>query len=485
VISLARDLAARALDTARVRGATHADARFVHREVEDALVRNGHLDAVTRIDAAGFSVRVVADGAWGFAASQILSAAEADRVAAIAVTIAKASALVKHGDVRLARVAPARGTYQTPIEIDPFRVPLGERVDLLLRADAAMRAVKGLRTTRASAEIWRETKLFVSTEGADIEQALYETGCGMEAEAVGEGEMQRRSYPNSGGRHQNTGGWEFVLRQDLVGHAPRIAEEAVALLSARPCPQDIRTTVILSGNQLALQTHESCGHPIELDRVLGTEAAFAGTSFLTPDRLGTFRYGSEHVNIQIDAVLPGGLGTFGFDDEGVPATTGWAVREGIFVGYLTSRETAAALGLSPNGTMRADGWAKLPLIRMTNVSVMPGTWALEDLIADTDAGILMDTNRSWSIDDRRLNFQFGTEIAWEIKNGKRGAMLRNPTYTGITPEFWRSCDAVCGPRDWVMWGTPNCGKGQPGQSAHTGHGAAPARFRNVRIGVLR
>lgn len=485
MLAIARDLAARALETARVRGARYADARVVHREVENILVRNGHVDAVTRSDAAGLSVRVVADGAWGFAASQELRADEADRVAALAVATARASALVKQDDVRLAELTPVRATYRTPVEIDPFAVPLGERVDLLLRADAAMRAVRGLRTTRASAEIWRETKLFASSEGAEIEQTLHECGCAIEAEAVGAGEMQRRSYPNSGARHQNTGGWEFVLRQDLVGHAPRIAEEAVALLSAKPCPQDIRTTVILSGNQLALQTHESCGHPIELDRVLGTEAAFAGTSFLTPDRLGTFRYGSEHVNIQIDSVLPGGLGTFGFDDEGVPATTGWAVREGRFVGYLMSRETAAALGLRSNGTMRGDGWSALPLIRMTNVSVMPGTWRLEDLVADTDEGILMDTNRSWSIDDRRLNFQFGTEIAWEIRKGQRGAMLRNATYTGITPEFWRSCDAVCGERDWVMWGTPNCGKGQPGQSAHTGHGAAPARFRNVRVGVLR
>ena len=345
-----------------------------------------------------------------------------------------------------------------------------------------MRAVGGLRTTRATAELWREWKLFTSSEGAEIEQTLVETGCGIEAEAVGDGEMQRRSYPNSGARHQNTGGWEFVLRQDLVGHAPRIAEEAVTLLTAKPCPRDARTTVILSGNQVALQVHESCGHPIELDRVLGMEAAFAGTSFLTPDRLGTFRYGSEHVNIQIDAVLPGGLGTFGFDDEGVPASTGWAVREGRFVGYLTSRETAVALGLPLTGAMRADGWSKLPLIRMTNVSLMPGTGTLADLIADTDDGILMDTNRSWSIDDRRLNFQFGTEIAWEIKGGRLGAMLRNPTYTGMTPEFWGACDAVGNENHWVVWGTPNCGKGQPPQIAHTGHGASPARFRNVQVG---
>lgn len=485
-MTFSSDLAMRALDTAKVRGASYADVRFVRRVIETMFVRNGHVESVSASEDAGFSVRAVADGAWGFAASQVMSLGEADRIAALATAIAGASALCKRADVRLGDMTPVRGTYRTPVEIDPFAVPVAERLDLLLRADAAMRAAAPtLRTTRASAQIWREEKLFASTDGAEVSQTLYETGCGIEADAVGEGEMQRRSYPNSGGRHQNTGGWEFVLKQDLVENAPRIAEEAIALLSAKPWPQDVRTTVVLSGNQVALQVHESCGHPIELDRALGSEAAFAGTSFLTPDRLGSFRYGSEHVNIQIDSVLPGGLGTFGFDDEGVPASQGWAVRQGVFVGYLMSRETAAALGLRSNGTMRADGWAKLPLIRMTNVSLMPGTGKLADLIADTHEGIYMDTNRSWSIDDRRLNFQFGTEIAWEIKGGKLGDMIRNATYTGITPEFWGSCDAVCGESDWRIWGTPNCGKGQPGQSAHTGHGAAPARFRNVRVGVVK
>jgi TldD protein len=361
-----------------------------------------------------------------------------------------------------------------------------ERVRLLLDADAAMKkAQPTLRTTRASYEIWKEEKLFLSSEGADIAQTLYETGASIAAESVGDGEQQIRTYPGSGGRSQNTAGWEYALRWDFAANAPRIADEAVALLTAKQCPQDIRTSVILSSNQLMLQCHESCGHPIELDRALGTEAAFAGTSFLTTDRLGSFRYGSEHVNIAIDSTRTGGLGTFGYDDEGVPASEGWAVKDGIFVGYLMSRETAATLGTASNGTMRADGWSRLPLIRMTNVSVMPGTaGTLEDLIADTDEGIYMDTNRSWSIDDRRLNIQFGTQVGWEIKNGKRQTMLRNPTYTGITPEFWGSCDAVCSESEWVMWGTPNCGKGQPGQIGHTGHGAAPARFTNVRVGVV-
>ncbi|HVR89134.1 MAG TPA: TldD/PmbA family protein [Candidatus Limnocylindria bacterium] len=485
--SVERDLARRALDTARVRGATYADARFVRRVVEDAAVKNGNLDTVDRSDSFGFSVRAIADGAWGFAASPILSAAEADRVAALAVEVARASAITKREELRLAPVRPVTATYVTPIEIDPFGLTFDDRAKLLLEADAAMRkAQPSLRTTRASYEIWREEKLFISTEGADIAQTLFETGASIAAESVGDGEQQIRTYPGSGARSQNTAGWEYALKWDFAANAPRIAEEAVALLTAKQCPQNIRTNVILSSNQLMLQTHESCGHPIELDRALGTEAAFAGTSFLTPDRLGSYRYGSDQVNIRIDSVSKGGLGTFGYDDEGVPASEGWAVKDGIFVGYLMSRETAAVLGTTSNGTMRADGWARLPLVRMTNVSVMPGdAGTLEELIADTDDGIYMDTNRSWSIDDKRLNFQFGTQVGWEIKNGKRGAMLRNPTYTGITPEFWGSCDAVCSESEWVMWGTPNCGKGQPGQVGHTGHGAAPARFRNVQVGVVK
>ena len=484
--SVERDLARRALDTARTRGATYADVRFVRRAVEDVLVKNAHLENVDRSDTYGFSVRAIADGAWGFAASPILTAGEADRVAGLAVEVARASALTKRDDARLADVTPVTATYTTPIEIDPWTMRFDERVQLLLDAAQAMQqAQPGLRTTRATYEILKEEKLFLSSEGADIAQTLYETGASIAAESVGNGEQQIRTYPGSGGRSQNTAGWEYALRWDLVGNAPRIADEAVALLAAKQCPQDIRTSVILSSNQLMLQCHESCGHPIELDRALGTEAAFAGTSFLTPDRLGSFRYGSEHVNIAIDSTRKGGLGTFGYDDEGVPASEGWAVKDGIFVGYLMSRETAASLGTVSNGTMRADGWARLPLIRMTNVSVMPGSaGTLEDLIADTDDGIYMDTNRSWSIDDRRLNFQFGTQVGSEIKNGKRTTMLRNPTYTGITPEFWGSCDAVCSESEWVMWGTPSCGKGQPGQVGHTGHGAAPARFRDVRVGVV-
>jgi TldD protein len=409
------------------------------------------------------------------------------------VTLARASAPARARDTHLAPPAAASGTYRTPVQVDPFTVPVEQKAALLLEADRRMRSVQEVGTARGSLVCIREKKTYASSEGASIEQEIIETGGGIVALAVGEGEMQQRSYPNSFGRDQRTSGYEFIVESDLPGHAEQIATEAAALLTAAPCPSEV-TTLILGPTQMALQIHESCGHPVELDRVLGSEAAYAGTSFLTPDKLDSFRYGSAIVNLTADATLPGGLGTFGWDDEGVPAQRVELVRNGLFVGYLTSRETAAQLArlkgkstayARSGGAMRASGWNRIPLVRMTNVSLEPGEWTLDDLIADTDAGIYMETNRSWSIDDKRLNFQFGTEIGYEIKNGKQSRLLKNCTYAGITPQFWRSCDAICSRDHWQVWGTPNCGKGQPTQIAHTGHGASPARFRNVRTGVMR
>jgi TldD protein len=273
------------------------------------------------------------------------------------------------------------------------------------------------------------------------------------------------------------------VAMDLPGNAERTAEEAVALLEAPECPSDV-TTLVLDGHQMMLQVHESCGHATELDRILGMEASFAGTSFLRIEDLGRFRYGSDVVNIVSDATVPGGLGTFGYDDEGVEGQRSFLVRDGVLVGFQTSRETAAATGADrSNGTMRAEGWEHFPLIRMTNVNLLPGEGSLEDLLADVDEGIYMATNKSWSIDDKRKNFQFACEIAWEIKRGRLTRILRDPRYTGITPAFWGSCEAVAGPDEWRMWGTPNCGKGQPGQTMRVGHGTAPARFRGVSVGV--
>jgi TldD protein len=480
-----QEIADRALNVAALQGASYADVRVLQRRHEQIEVKNGQVEALAQREDQGFGVRVLVDGAWGFAASPRLATVEAERVAALAVAIARASARVRHEPVRLAPARPLRARFRTPVQQDPFARSLEDKLGLLLAADEAMRRAADVTVTRASAEFIREHKLFASSEGSLIEQEIVESGAGIEAVAVRDDELQQRSYPNSFGRQQGTAGYEFVAALDLVGHAPRIAEQAVQLLSAKPCPVDIVTTVILDATQVALQVHESCGHAIELDRVLGDEASYAGTSFLTLDKLGAFRYGSEHVTITADATLPTGLGTFGYDDEGVPAQRTVIVDRGQFVGYLTSRESATRLGQASNGCMRADSWARIPLIRMTNINLEPGTWRFDDLIADTDDGIYMETNRSWSIDDRRLNFQFGTEIAWEIRGGKLGAMLKNATYNGITPVFWAGCDAVCGVEHWQIWGLTNCGKGQPPQVAHVGHGAAPARFRNVRVGLVR
>jgi TldD protein len=477
------DLCARALETARLKGAAYADARWTHTVTQNLAVKNGQVDGLASTESTGFGVRVLVDGAWGFAASSDLSAAEVDRVTALAAQIARASSLAPAAPVRLGPPVASRGTYTTPIEVDPFTVPVEAKLDLLLRAEAAMARVRGARVRHGNLGILREHKRFANTDGADVTQTIYEAGGGLTVLAIDEDDVQRRSYPTPF-RQLGTGGWEYVLALDLPGAAERAAEEAVQLLRAEPCPSDVMTTVIIGGEQLALQVHESCGHPAEVDRIFGAEAAYAGTSFLTLDRLGSFQYGSPLVNLTADALRPTGLGTYGWDDEGVPATSTPLVKDGRFVGYLHSRETAAALGVAPNACMRAAGWDRLPLIRMPNVSLEPGEWRLEDLIADTDDGLLLETNRSWSIDDKRFNFQFGTEMGWEIKGGQLGRLLRDCTYTGNTPEFWNACDAVCGPAEWRMWGTPNCGKGQPSQIIHTGHGAAPARFRKVKVGVL-
>jgi len=472
----------RAVELATHRGAHYADARIVDNQTESLLMRDGILELLDSSEDHGFGVRVLLDGGWGFASSHLVRPAEIERVTEQAIRIARASARVPGGKVDLGPPVASRGNYVTPIQIDPFSVTLDQKIGVLAAADTGMAKAAGVRVRESNLVFIKEKKWFVNSEGARTEQTIIETGGGMVATAVGEGEVQTRSYPTSFGRQQLTAGWEAVEQWDLPGNAERIGNEAVALLTAERCPAGI-SDLVLSGDQVALQVHESCGHPIELDRVFGTEAAYAGTSFLTTEKLGTFRYGSDQVNLTAESVRPSGLGTFGWDDEGLPAQSTPIVREGLFIGYLMSREMATRIGLTSNGCMRASGWNRIPLIRMTNVSLEPGQWSLQDLIADTEDGIYMETNRSWSIDDRRYNFQFGTEVGCEIKNGKLGRLYRNPTYTGITPEFWNSCDAVCGEQDWRMWGTPNCGKGQPSQIAHTGHGAAPARFRRVRVGI--
>ncbi|MBS3956436.1 MAG: TldD/PmbA family protein [Clostridiales bacterium] len=478
------DLIDAALDAARFAGATYADARVVTTRTQSVAIADGRLDAAEANESAGIGVRVIADGSWGFASTRDLSVAAATRVARDAVMLARASARVTRGPIRLAPVAAYRDTWQGPCERDPFSVPLEDKIALLMEADAALRNHDLVKLTRASMGFFAVHTYFGSTEGSRIEQNRTESGGGIAAYAISDGEVLTRSYPNSHGGNWRQGGYEVVDGFDLIAHAPRVGDEAAALLSAASCAP--RTTdLIIDGSQLGLQVHESVGHPTELDRVLGDEAAFAGTSFLQLEDLGRLRYGSEHVSISADATIPGALGSFGYDDEGVPGQRDLLVTDGILTGFLTSRESALAIGRTSNACMRADGWSRIPLIRMNTVSLEPGEWSLDDLIADTERGLYVETNSSWSIDDKRLNFQFACEIGWEIENGRKTRMVKNPNYTGITPRFWNSCDAVCSAEHWDVWGLPNCGKGEPIQVAHVAHGAAPARFRDVEVGVGR
>ncbi|MGB9377977.1 MAG: TldD/PmbA family protein [Mycobacteriales bacterium] len=467
-------------------GVQYADVRAVREDSESITVRDDRVNGVGRAMSQGLGIRVLIDGSWGFAATSDADPAEIRTTAERACDIARASATVQgEHRVRLDDSPPARGEYVTPHDRDPLDVPLAEKIDHLLAAAAAGREAPGLAWIEATADTWRRRTAFRSTEDGHLDQTVVQVGGGVEAYAIGGGEAQRRSYPNSFRGQFVCGGWEAVLGLDLVGHALDTANEAVALLDAPDLPFREDAVLLVGSNQLALQVHESVGHPTELDRIMGMERAFAGTSFVQVSDLDTLRYGSPLINVTADATTPGALGTFGWDDEGVPANSSPIISEGVLVGFLSNRETAAVIGQRSNGTARADSWGTIPLVRMNNVSLHPGpddSVGLEDLIADTPDGVLMDTNYSWSIDDRRDNFQFGCEVAYEIRNGQRGRMYRNGTYAGRCLDFWRSCDALGGRDDWTVWGVPNCGKGQPGQVARVAHGAPTGRFR-ATVGV--
>jgi TldD protein len=466
----------------RGKGVTYADCRYVRRQNESIHVSDQNVDSMSRNLDVGVGIRVLVDGSWGFAATALLTPAELIKTANQALQVARASAVVKHEPFVLAEQEAFVDVWRSLCIRDPFEVPTDDKVGLLLKITEILKKSPKIKMAEASMDFFKTNKLFVSTEGAEIEQHIVESGSGYRVVAFDGKEAQARSFPNSHGGGIGTRGYELIDELKLVENAERVREEAVALLKAVPCPE-METNVIICAPQLALQVHESCGHPIELDRVLGTEISLAGGSFLSLEKLGNFKYGSDIVNITADATIPGGLGTFGYDDEGVKAQRTPIVERGLFVGYLTSRETAPVIKQRSNGAMRADGFNRIPLIRMTNINLEPGEWKLDALIADTKHGVFVDLNKSWSIDDKRLNFQFGVEAAWEIKDGKLGQMYKNTVYTGITPQFWNSCDAICDADHWQVWGVANCGKGEPMQTMHVAHGTSPARFRKVKVGV--
>jgi TldD protein len=473
VLDLLQDTVAHAMARA-----DYAEARHVHLRTERVTVRNGE-PRVETSESEGIGVRVRRGGAWGFAASRGQDPRGAFEAAerAVGMTVEATAGPAPAAE------PPARGTHLSPARIDPFAVTLEDKLALAASAEAALRGERSVAVSRAHVGCRREDKSLVTSEGTAVHQVLTESGGGLDVTAVDAGGSQTRSYPGYHAGHFAQAGWEHVEELDLVGRAPRVAEEAAALLVAPPCPEG-PATLILGGEQLAVQIHESVGHATELDRVLGGEASYAGTSFVRADAIGSLRFGSEHMGITADATAPGALGSFGWDDEGVEAQAVPIVREGVLAGFLSSRESAAAIGLSRSGgCMRAEGFRRQPIVRMTNVSLDPGqAGTLADLIAATDRGIYVDTNRSWSIDSQRLHFQFGGEAAWEIVDGRLGRLLRDPVYAGVTPTFWAGLDAVCSASDWELMSVLDCGKGEPGQIARVSHGCAPARFRGVTLG---
>ena len=476
-----KDLSEFVISRIPTRDVNYADVRVCHRTHEHIVVRNGIPQRVWTSESCGVGIRVRVADWWGFSGTSNLTSIGVESAIRNAIATAGSVGYIPGAGEPFVPPPPTTAEYATPMVRDPFSVPLSEKLTLLETACAQMGKDPRLNLREASLEIWKDIIVFCSTTGSRISQTIVHCGAGIVAWASDKGIIQCRSYPASFGGNYRAAGYEFIEALDLPGNAPRVAAEAIELLTAPPCSART-TTVILESSQLALQIHESVGHPLELDRIFGFEASFAGTSFVTPDMLGKFLYASPLVNIVADATVPGGLGTFSHDDEGVAAQCEPLITEGVLTGVLSSCSTAPKVGRASSGAMRADGWQHFPLVRMTNINLQPGQSELDELIAETKDGIWLETNRSWSIDDRRMRFQFGTEIGREIHNGKLGRLVRNPIYRGITPLFWKSCDGICNSSQWKLWGVPNCGKGEPMQVARVGHGCAPARFRNVEVG---
>ncbi len=475
------DLIKRALAAATKAGASYADVRIVRMRNENLSTREDRIEGVSSSEEYGVGVRVIAGGAWGFSATPNVVAAEAERVARQAVAIAKANASLMKKPVTLSKETPFVDVWQTPINKDPFKIPLEDKAELLLSINREAMKVPGVKFVTSQYSAVSEWKLLATTEGAYIEQEIVRLAPGYTVTAVNDklGEFESREHDFAA----RQAGWEYVEQAPLVADARRIAEEAVAKLKA-PSVREGKHDLILDPSNLWLTIHESIGHPTELDRALGYEANFAGTSFATPDKLNKLRIGSPILTFYADKTTPGGLATCGYDDDGVRTQKWNLVDKGIFVGYQTTREQAGWINeKGSRGTCYGDAFSSFPFQRMPNVSLAPSPTerSIDDLIAATEAGVVVTGRGSWSIDHQRLNFQFSGQTFWEVKNGKKTRMLRDLAYQANTLEFWNSCDLIGGPKSWQLHGSMSDGKGEPGQSNAVSHGCPPARFRKVNI----
>jgi TldD protein len=471
------ELAELALNRVKQSGAEYGDIRILDSSTQAIQGEDRRIASMRDSQDRGFGVRVLYHGAWGFAASSILSLEEVPRVADLAVEIAKGSSSIAVEKVKLAEEPVYRDTVTTKRKIDPFTVPVEEKAELLLETMDYVQRQSGV--VRSSASLWarRDLKLFVSTEGSHLEFDLLAAQGEFSATAVHDGQFSSRSFTTPHLRK----GYELIRDANFLAEAPRISAQAVEKVKA-PQVDPGQYDLVLDPEHLSLTIHESCGHPSELDRALGYEANYAGTSFLTTEKKGYFQYGSSYVNLVADNTEPDTLAATGYDDDGVACQKWDIVREGVFVGYCTNREVAPKVAEArSHGSNRADSWSSVPIVRIANIGLQPGGATLEQLLAGVRRGIYIEGHGSYSIDQRRYNFQFGGDAFWLIENGKRKHMLRDVIYHGITPEFWGSCDGIADRSHRRRYGFITCGKGQPGQSGWMTHAAAHARFRNIAV----
>ncbi|HEX5580749.1 MAG TPA: TldD/PmbA family protein, partial [Gemmatimonadaceae bacterium] len=479
------EIVLQALEAARDAGASYADARVGRYRRQFIGTRERQVTGVSDNESYGLGVRVLVDGTWGFAGTSDLTPDGVQRVAREAARIARAGKHVRRRPVELAPVPAARGTWKTPIEVDPIDVPIEEKVALLLAANAAALKVPKVRFASSGMSLLREEKTLATTDGTLVTQTFVRVGPSFTATAIADGDFQ--SYTEE--LAPRGSGWEYIAGLDMVGNAERWASLAAEKLSAKSVDVG-RYDLILDPTNLWLTIHESIGHPTELDRAMGQEANYAGTSFLAPpsEFIGKFRYGPDFMNVRADRTQEGSLARVGWDDEGVPAEEWMIVDRGVFKDYQTTREQAAWIAdltgeRRSHGCSYAQSWGDVPFQRMPNVSLMPGTQdiGLDEIVADTKRGVIVKNRGSWSIDQQRYNFQFSGQVAYEVRDGKITGMLKDVAYQSRTPEFWNSMDMIGGPRSYWLGGTFSDGKGEPGQVNSVSHGCPPARFRNVNI----
>ncbi|MEX1138634.1 MAG: TldD/PmbA family protein [Bacteroidota bacterium] len=474
-------LAEAALSMASSLKASYADIRIADYRNQSVSTRERRVTGLSNSESSGFGVRVIVNGTWGFAASSVRTVDEVHKVTRQAVDIARTNSRLQKEPVQLAPVKAIIGTWTTPDVKDPFLVPIGDKTSFLLHLNEQALNVKGVSFCTSFMAFVREHKYFASTEGSFIEQTLYRCYPSFTVTSV---DRERGSFQSRNSYSEPQGmGYEYVERYPWEKDIRQAAEDVLEKHTARsvqPGPQDL----ILHPSNLWLTIHESVGHPTELDRAIGMEANYAGTSFLTTDKRGSFKFGSDLVNLVADKTHPNALATCGYDDEGVPAKQWHLIRNGVFVDYQTTREQAHILGHKESyGCSYAQSWADVPFQRMPNVSLEPGKTplSLSQLIGDTEDAIMIKGRGSYSIDHQRYNFQFGGQTYYEIKNGKIAGMLKDVAYQARTPDFWNSCDAICSRDEYMLGGSFNDGKGEPGQSNAVSHGCSPARFRNINI----